>query len=982
MNYHYILVLCALVISLSINAQLPDGSIAPDFTVTDVHGQSHNLYSYLDDGKTVFLDLFATWCPPCWSHHRSGAFDDLYSQYGPGGTDEVMVIAIETDFRTNVNCLYGSAGCNYSTQGDYVSGTSYPIADDASIGPLYSQSYYPTIYGICPNKRLTELGSMNSSGYYQWHLDNCAFKVSLLSKADVLCNGDATGHIELLASGGTGANYSYSWSNSLQDARIEGLEAGLYTCTVSDGASSLVMGPYEIGQPDALEIYEAYIKQPNCTQMEGQIELNITGGTEPYSVLWNDGGDGARRSELLSGTYYCTIYDAYDCTIVSDDFEIRELIVPEIQIQGDSGACAGTSISLEVDLNADSYEWSTGASDRRIEFIIEESQEYSVTATFSDGCTSSASHIVTINESLSIPTEYDFTLPCDETQLELDLDQVFEGHYTYELINEMPYSSLENGKILAIYGAGIVELQVKSGSCIENVEFQIEYSENLPIYTISGDDELNCMHRSIRLNRTSDSATQDDHEVQWFKGGTDLEYLSSEEYVDVVESGVYGIEVRNPTTQCWNRHFYELEQGPLSLPSMSVAWKKTEDSLLIYNVSKSRIDSYKWTLWNGDTVNSPQINWPLEGLPSTTLSLCLEATNPCGTLSNVCQSIDITDSSYYFQGTIQDHFSNEIPNALVEDYESGRVVECREDGSYMFSNISKNSNMYIVPRSQDLEMKKFIDVNDLSELADHILGKKIIQDPLLLYAADVNMDGKLNVMDLIKLRSLVLKNEGTLHRKFVRKISFDPNIQLDIGAIPDFVQLWSLQASHVKNDFVGILLGDLTMQDEDTGVALDGNELSRSESVRLAFEESQYVKKITIDKVHHPSEISINGEALEKGTYRLEGQHLEIILFSDDQEVLISRSEHLGERDHAKKPYFELFPTVADDELSIMHNISSEDGLVCQIINGLGVDLTREVHIDYDMGQAILHISNLEQGNYFIKIYSKNNIFIHQFIKR
>ena len=41
-------------------AQLPDGSIAPDFTTTDVNGNVHRLYDYLDDGYTVILDISAT----------------------------------------------------------------------------------------------------------------------------------------------------------------------------------------------------------------------------------------------------------------------------------------------------------------------------------------------------------------------------------------------------------------------------------------------------------------------------------------------------------------------------------------------------------------------------------------------------------------------------------------------------------------------------------------------------------------------------------------------------------------------------------------------------------------------------------------------------------------------------------------------------------------------------------------------------------
>jgi len=47
--------------------QIPDGSIAPDFTLTDINGNTHHLYEYLDQGKTVFIDFWATHCPYCWA---------------------------------------------------------------------------------------------------------------------------------------------------------------------------------------------------------------------------------------------------------------------------------------------------------------------------------------------------------------------------------------------------------------------------------------------------------------------------------------------------------------------------------------------------------------------------------------------------------------------------------------------------------------------------------------------------------------------------------------------------------------------------------------------------------------------------------------------------------------------------------------------------------------------------------------------------
>ena len=40
--------------------ELPD---APQFTLVDQNGVSHSLSDY--KGKTIFLNFWATWCPPC-----------------------------------------------------------------------------------------------------------------------------------------------------------------------------------------------------------------------------------------------------------------------------------------------------------------------------------------------------------------------------------------------------------------------------------------------------------------------------------------------------------------------------------------------------------------------------------------------------------------------------------------------------------------------------------------------------------------------------------------------------------------------------------------------------------------------------------------------------------------------------------------------------------------------------------------------------
>ena len=143
-------------------AQLPDGSIAPDFTMTDIYGETHNLYSYLDQGMSVILNFSAVWCGPCLDYKESGVLNDIYNAFGPEGSGDIMVLSFETEDQLGIEALYGNGG---GTVGDFVTGTNYPIIDNAA--SLYWNSYMqpnpevgpvPLIYTVCPNGILTETG--------------------------------------------------------------------------------------------------------------------------------------------------------------------------------------------------------------------------------------------------------------------------------------------------------------------------------------------------------------------------------------------------------------------------------------------------------------------------------------------------------------------------------------------------------------------------------------------------------------------------------------------------------------------------------------------------------------------------------------------------------------------------------------------------------------------------------------------------------
>ena len=55
MNKNILITLSFLFFFKISSAQLPNGSVAPDFTLTDINGVQHKLYDYLDNGYTVSL---------------------------------------------------------------------------------------------------------------------------------------------------------------------------------------------------------------------------------------------------------------------------------------------------------------------------------------------------------------------------------------------------------------------------------------------------------------------------------------------------------------------------------------------------------------------------------------------------------------------------------------------------------------------------------------------------------------------------------------------------------------------------------------------------------------------------------------------------------------------------------------------------------------------------------------------------------------
>ncbi len=150
---------------------MANGSVCPDLNLTDINGNTYNLYSILNSGKAVFIDVSGAWCGPCWGFHQTGILEELYNSYGPSGTNEVMVFYIEgesTNTLAQLNGTSSGAPTDHDTysQGDWVAGTPYPIVDDANAANALQTSFFPTLYMICPSKKVWEISPSTVGAYW------------------------------------------------------------------------------------------------------------------------------------------------------------------------------------------------------------------------------------------------------------------------------------------------------------------------------------------------------------------------------------------------------------------------------------------------------------------------------------------------------------------------------------------------------------------------------------------------------------------------------------------------------------------------------------------------------------------------------------------------------------------------------------------------------------------------------------------------
>ncbi|MFO8067145.1 MAG: gliding motility-associated C-terminal domain-containing protein, partial [Bacteroidales bacterium] len=149
-------------------------------------------------------------------------------------------------------------------------------------------------------------------------------------KRDISCYGYQDGQISAGASGGT-LPYYYEWNfngNTTTNTTLTNLMPGQYKLIITDGEGCTVDTSVNIFEPAPLTADYVY-QSPSCIgNNDGYIELNVQGGTEPYTFFRDDFSSNLPYfNDLYEGSYLILIEDANGCTYELETISLVD--VPE-----------------------------------------------------------------------------------------------------------------------------------------------------------------------------------------------------------------------------------------------------------------------------------------------------------------------------------------------------------------------------------------------------------------------------------------------------------------------------------------------------------------------------------------------------------------------------------------------------------------------------------------------------------------------------
>ncbi|OFY70730.1 MAG: hypothetical protein A3G23_08435 [Bacteroidetes bacterium RIFCSPLOWO2_12_FULL_37_12] len=214
-----------------------------------------------------------------------------------------------------------------------------------------------------------------------------------LTSIDATC-GNNNGSATVTVSGGT-APYSYIWNTGDNISSLSNISAGTYNVTVTDNNGCQASGSVTVNNISGATLTMSST-DATCGNADGNATVTVSGGTAPYSYLWNSGDITSSLSNISAGTYNLTVTDNLGC-ITTGSVSVNNIGGPSLTLNSTDATCGNSngtaSSTVSGGTSPYSYLWNTGDVTSSLSNIS--AGVYNLTVTDNNGCIASGS--VTVN---------------------------------------------------------------------------------------------------------------------------------------------------------------------------------------------------------------------------------------------------------------------------------------------------------------------------------------------------------------------------------------------------------------------------------------------------------------------------------------------------------------------------------------------------------------------------------------------------------
>jgi len=225
---------------------------------------------------------------------------------------------------------------------------------------------------------------------------NCSVAVSV---QNITCESECDG--VAVALGSSPYQKYYQWDSGSTYDSLSNLCPGQYELSFEDAIGCRKTASATIIQPAALTV-NVSLTNDTCAGVScnGTANILVSGGTAPYTYVWNSGQNSANVSALCAGSYNVEVLDSKGCS-ETIQFTINNPGAPAITLASQLAVTCpgGTDGSLQVNVNGGSapytYLWSpSGGTTSLANGLV--AGQYELTVTDQRGCQST--QLFTVSE--------------------------------------------------------------------------------------------------------------------------------------------------------------------------------------------------------------------------------------------------------------------------------------------------------------------------------------------------------------------------------------------------------------------------------------------------------------------------------------------------------------------------------------------------------------------------------------------------------